>query len=189
MVWDIASQALISGVFSLTRQAVQLGYLPRLTTVRTSATERGQIYIPSAGGTLPPALLANLRHNHVLHETVVFSEVKLEPVARALPAKRAETEHLRGGLYQVKLHFGFTERVDVPAALKDALTVSDKPSFEPADATFFPGCETLFATEKPGMALWRERLFIAVSQNAKSAASFFMLPPERVIEIGSQVEL
>ena len=79
--------------------------------------------------------------------------------------------------------------MDVPAALKDALTVSDKLSFEPADATFFLGRETLFATEKPGMALWRERLFIAVSQNAKSAASVFMLPPERVIEIGSQVEL
>ena len=324
----IASQAVISGAFSLTRQAVQLGYLPRLNITQTSAKEIGQVYIglvnwvlmvacillvvgfgsssrlaaaygvgvttdmvfttllfavvartvwgwslplvaalaasllavdlsfwganlpkiPAGGwfpllvgalmftllttwkrgrelvgtrlreGNLPlktfltslqkdpparvpgtaifmfrdpkatpSALLTNLKFNHVLHETVVILVVDSVPVPRVPAAKRDEVKPLGQGFFSVVLRYGFMEEIDVPKALRHI--VRDDLNLEPDTLTFFLGRETLFSTPYTGMARWRERLFILLYRNARHAADYFRLPPERVIELGVQLEL
>ncbi|MBV9880235.1 MAG: potassium transporter Kup [Gemmatirosa sp.] len=324
----IASQALISGAFSLTLQAVQLGYSPRVQIEHTSARERGQIYIPAVNWALmicciglvlgfrsstnlaaaygvavtttmaittilfhfvarerwgwstlaataltgvflavdlaflganvlkiphggwfplvvgalvftllttwkkgrqilgarmreqslpralflenmathmphrvpgtavfmygdlqgtPPALLHNLKHNKVLHARVVFLATITQEVPAVPPEERAHVESLGNGFWQVKLRYGFMEDADVPAAL--AMISHDGLSFRPLDTTYFLGRETLIATRRKGMALWRERLFALMARNARPATSFFRLPPNRVVELGAQVEL
>jgi KUP system potassium uptake protein len=324
----IASQAVISGSFSLTRQAVQLGYLPRFTIDHTSEREIGQIYIPainwllmiacialvlgfrsssslaaaygvavttdmvfttvlfaaflrmrwgwklpavfllSAGflaidlsfwsamlnkiphggwfplavagvafvmmttwrrgrlilndrlreGALPPdiflssleknpptrvpgtavfmyrnsegtpaALLHNLKHNKVLHERVVFLTVTTEETPYVPLEDRYELTELGAGIYRMRVHYGFMQDPNVP----DVLSLIDHPdlNFDPAQTTFFLGRETLIATDRPGMAIWRERLFAMMSRNSRPATHFFGLPPNRVVELGAQVEL
>ena len=323
----IASQALISGAFSLTRQAVQLGYCPRLQINHTSSREMGQVYVPDVnwalmvctiaivvgfgssgalaaaygiavtltmiitaillhvvmlerwkwpkaiaysvtgmflaidlsffganvlkilhGGWLPlvigavlftlmttwktgrqivadriasraipiedfmiaigrmpparvpgtavfmtaqpkgtpPALAHNLQYNKVMHDRVVTLTVKTEPVPHVATEERAAVRYLGDGISDVSLRYGFMEDPDVPQGLREAqqkgLVVDD-------DLTYFLGRETLLVTRKPGMALWRERLFVLMSRNAVRAVTFFRLPPERVVELGIQLEL
>jgi KUP system potassium uptake protein len=324
----IASQALISGAFSLTMQAVQLGYIPRVAIDHTSAREFGQIYIPGVNWTLmlaciglvvgfgsssnlaaaygvavtttmvittllffvvarerwgwslpvvlsvtgffliidlafwganiikvphggwfplvvgavlfglmatwkrgrlilrerldgvvlpadlflqdirgnsatrvpgtavfmysdpaatPPALLHNLKHNKVLHERVVFLVVETENVPHVPAEERAKTEDLGVGFYRVTLHYGFMEEPNVPRALAELREKGLE--FKPMETTYFLGRETLIPSNKPGMALWRERLFSVMHRNARTATSFFCLPPNRVVELGAQIEL
>jgi KUP system potassium uptake protein len=324
----IASQALISGAFSLTMQAVQLGYLPRVEIRHTSAREMGQIYIPSvnwillasciglvlgfrsssaiaaaygvavtttmvvttillavvqrerwkwgagavAGFTVlflavdlafwganiikiphggwfplvigavvfvlmttwksgrqvlarrlaestlpwdffvkdmamspphrvpgtavfmygnpegtPPALLHSLKHYKVLHEQVVLLTIETEEVPHVPRAERVTAEALGHGFFRIVLHYGFMEEPNVPEAL-DGVRL-DGLDLSPMRTTFFLGRETLIASESPGMALWREHLFAVMSRNARTATSFFGLPPNRVVELGAQIEL
>jgi KUP system potassium uptake protein len=324
----IASQAIISGAFSLTRQAIQLGYLPRMRIDHTSAREIGQIYVPGVnwalmaacialvlgfgsssrlasaygvavtttmvittilayfaarhvlgwntlaavvvtaaflfadlaffganmvkvvhGGWFPLAvalgvftlmatwrrgreilfdriqevgmsdgdflksiarrspprvsgtavfmdrtideiplpLLHNLKHNKVLHEKVVLLTIVTEEVPYVSDEEQAEVRDLGAGLYRLVARYGFMETPEVPALLANV----DIPgvSFDPASTTFFLGRETLLATSRPGMAIWRERLFSWMVRNAEGAALYFRLPPNRVVELGAQIEL
>jgi KUP system potassium uptake protein len=324
----IASQALISGAFSLTRQAIQLGYCPRLDIEHTSATTEGQIYIPqvntalmistiglvlgfrsssalaaaygiavtstmvittmlaylvardswgvprSVAGSLaafflaidlgffgsnltkvadggwfpllvgaliytvlstwkegrallaqrineriypfdrfmqditwqpphrvsgtaifmtslnlgtPPTLLHNLDHNQVLHERVILLTVVTTDTPYVNPEDRTQIQSLPQGFYRMTLRYGFAEQPDIPAALREAATRGFL--FRMSRTTFFLGIETLIPTRRPGMPLWRERLFVFTARNAVRATSFFRIPPERVVEIGIQVEL
>jgi KUP system potassium uptake protein len=325
---SIASQAVISGAFSLTRQAVQLGYMPRLEMRHTSAQEIGQIYVPSVNwalmlGTIglvlgfrtssnlaaaygvavtatmgittvllyvvarqvwgwsrpralllmgvflaidlsffganmikvahggwfpllvaaaiftvmttwrrgrriltdrireqamldpefvtsimrhspprvsgtavfmdrtidgiPLALLHNLKHNKVLHEKVVLLTIVTEEIPYVPDEEQVQAKDLGLGIYRVVARHGFMEYVDVPEMVRSI----DLPevSFEPDHTTFFLGRETLLATERPGMAIWREQLFSWMTRNAQGAALFFRLPPNRVVEVGAQIEL
>jgi KUP system potassium uptake protein len=324
----IASQALISGAFSLTRQAIQLGYCPRLDIAHTSSLEIGQVYVPQVnwalmvctilivigfgssthlaaaygiavtltmvitavllyvvaterwhwhpavaglvtglflvidlaffganvlkiahGGWLPlvigwvlftlmttwktgrkivadrltaraipldafiakiaehpparvpgsavfmtaqprgaPAALGhNVRYNKVLHQYVVILMVTTRPVPHVPDEERFTVRDHGGGVFELILCYGFMEDPDVPAALTAArmhgLVIDE------ADVIYFLGRETLIATKAPGMALWRERLFVLMARNAVRATAFFRLPPERVVELGVQVEL
>jgi len=324
----IASQAVISGAFSLTRQAVQLGYLPRVGIVHTSAREIGQIYIPSVNwllavatlalvlmfrrstnlaaaygvavtstmvittvlayrvsrqrmgwgiasaamvtagfliadlsffganivkvpqggwlplvvaaavfvvmttwvagrrmlherlmermlpigmfvedikrhppvrvpgtavflsgtaGRTPPSLLHNIKHNKVLHERVVLLTVLTEERPVVVEAERTELADLGGGFFVVTLRFGYMETPDVPATLGRI----DVPglSFAPMSTSYFLGRETVLATSKPGLASWREHLFATLARNAQSATAYFGLTPNRVVELGAQVEI
>lgn len=324
----IASQALISGAFSLTRQAVQLGYLPRLQIIHTSEQQIGQIYIPiintvllistvllvvifksstnlasaygvavstamiittiltffvavdrwrwsiavatSVFGSLlvidlvflfatltkifqggwvplamgaivftlmatwragrmiladklraltppfrqflvdikrdnsirvpgtavfmtrniertPPALIHNVRHNKVIHKTVVLLMVVTEEVPYLADQERLQLENLGDGFYSVTLHFGFAESPDVPKYLEQIK--QEGVELDMAQITYFLGRETVLPTDAPGMAIWREKLFALMSQNAQRATAFYQIPPEQVIEIGFQVEL
>jgi KUP system potassium uptake protein len=324
----IASQAVISGAFSLTRQAVQLGYLPRMDIVHTSAIEIGQIYIPGVNwvlmvatiglvagfqrstnladaygvavtstmvittflayqvsrerfhwriptalavtgvfltadlaffganivkvphggwfplvvaaivfvlmttwlrgrkilrermmegllpmdmflsdvrqhpphrvsgtavflsGTLdrtPPTLVHNLKHNKVLHRRIVLLSVVTEEQPRVVESERYDVSELGEGFFRIVLHFGFMETADVPRTLGGLKFKGLE--FPPAETTYFLGKETILATRRPGMAIWRERLFAVMSRNARAATAFFNLPPNRVVELGSQVEI
>ena len=324
----IASQALISGAFSLTRQAIQLGYSPRLDIAYTSASHQGQIYIPQVNWTLmfatlglvvgfrsssalaaaygiavtltmlitttlaylvargawgvkrpvagsialfffviesaffganltkvmhggwfplvigalvytvlstwkrgrallaermrerlypfdrfmqdieayppqrvtgtaifmtsnlqgtPPTLLHNLQHNKVLHERVILLTVVTSDVPHVVPDKRTQVEELGQGFYRLTLRYGFMEEPDVPEALSEASRRGFPVTL--AETTFFLGVETMLATRRPGLPLWRERLFVLIARNALRANAFFKIPPERVVELGMQVEL
>ncbi len=325
----IASQAIISGTFSLTRQAVQLGYLPRLTIRQTSSKEIGQIYIPAVnwallvacvglvfgfgsstnlaaaygvgvttdmvfttilfsvvartiwkwslpaviglcgmflfvdlgfwagnivkvpdggwfplvvaalmftlmvtwkkgreilseriqlgslplstfladpgvakltrvpgtavfmGGnpdTTPAALLHTVKHIKCLHEQVVMLTVRTEEIPRVEAEDRVHVERFDNGFSRVTVTYGFTEDPDVPAVL----ATIDEPGldFRPMHTTYFVGRERIISTRaNSGMARWRERLFGLMSNNARSATAFFEIPPNRVVEMGAQVEI
>lgn len=323
----IASQAVISGVFSLTRQAIQLGYLPRMDIHHTSATEMGQIYIPQVnwmlmvgilvivisfgtssalthayglavtgammidtilaaivarwlwgwsrwvafgvfgvffmvdavyvasnvlkiptGGwfpivvaaaalavtlvwnrgreilvsklyrdampiheflerwdrtvervtgtavfmtsnptVVPAAFLHNLKHNHVVHERVVIMKVNVEDVPRVSEAQRIEVEKLGKGFHKVTVHYGFMERPDVPRALE--LCRPFGLSFDMMQTTFFLGRETLIPASRSELRRWQAALFIGMQTTALSATRFFRIPANRVVEMGTQVEI
>ncbi len=324
----IASQALITGAFSLTMQAIQLGYLPRLTIEHTSSEERGQIYIPEinwllmiacitlvlafqsssnlaaaygvavtttmlittillfvverelwkwplpaalfftalfltidlafwvanvvkipSGGWLPlaigligftlmttwkrgreilgqrlqestitlaelkkrlhnqevvsvpgtavylssnpekipPALLRNIEHNKALHETVIFVSIIVEDIPWVPPTERVEIHNLGEGFSQINLYYGYMDQINLPRAL--TLARLEGLTIDPLEISYFLGHEHILATTRPGMALWRERLFALLSNNSRPATDFFRLPPQRVVELGAQVEL
>ena len=325
----IASQAVISGAFSNTRQAMQLGYCPRMEVVHTSAEERGQIYLPGLnivllvgvvalvlgfrnssalagaygiavvtammmttcmayivarerwgvrrvvalpvaglflaielaffsatsvkipdggwfplamavvlftlmttwkrgreilGGKLraasmdlkdlmtsfsgehapvrvpgtavfmtgnpegsPPALLHNLKHNKVLHEQVVLLTIASEDVPHVSAEERVEVQPLEQGFVRVIARYGFMENPSIPDILKKGREKGLQ--FQLMSTSFFLGRETLIPSKKPGMAMWREALFSWMSRNARSATAFFRIPPNRVVELGTQVEL
>jgi KUP system potassium uptake protein len=325
----IASQAVISGAFSITKQAVQFGFLPRLTMRHTSSTESGQIYMPAVNWTLmiacillvlgfrsssnlaaaygiaviatmtitssmllvvarerwhwsvlkvvvvigtflsidvaflganlvkiphggwfailvgvsmftvmttwkrgrravaalllssakpidqflrdierhppirvpgtgvymsgssegtPPALSHNLKHNHVLHEHIVLLTARTQQTPRVDPSERVEVVPLTNGFWRVVVNFGFMEEPNVREAL--ARIDDAQLRIDPLRVTYFLGRETLIASRKVGnMALWREKLFVTMSRNAMNATNYFCLPPDRVVELGAQLEI
>jgi KUP system potassium uptake protein len=323
----IASQAVISGAFSITRQAIQLGFLPRMATIHTSEREQGQIYMPfvnwalmvsvialvlgfqsssnlaaaygvAVTGTMlittilfsiiifkvwrwnpvasvivvglflaidlsffaacitkvthggwfplvvglaaftllmtwkkgrallmrrmegdvlpvetflnslgnsvtrvrgtavfltahtegiPHALLHNLKHNKVIHERVVLLTVLIDDVPHLPDSQRIEVTHIGRRFYRVLVRYGYMDDTDVPAALKCATGLDLAP--QDMDTSYFLGRETLIPSARPGMALWREGLFAWMTRNATSAMDFFKLPPNRVVELGTQVEI
>jgi KUP system potassium uptake protein len=323
----IASQAMISGCFSITRQAVQLGYIPRVTIRHTSHREQGQIYVPEvtwmlmvmcvlavigfgssanltaaygiavtgtmattsvlwghvaryrwgwppwrvlltvgaflfidlsflganllkfvAGGWfplvlavglftlmttwkvgrnllnevtkskltmeefvvsfgrgnthrvpgfavfmtsdpdgIPPVLLHHLKHNQVIQERVILLSVQTEDVPTVPDDERLEYTDLDEGFHRVIATYGFMETADVPGILarlaKFGLVIS------PAQVSYYLGRETILATGKQKMAKWRKRLFIVMMRNAQTATAFFGLPPNRVVEMGAQIQI
>lgn len=324
----IASQALVSGAFSLTMQAIQLGYIPRMQIDHTSAAERGQIYIPKVNWVLmlcciglvlgfqtssrlasayglavtltmvitsmlfyvasrhvwkwsalkagvltaiflaieiplftsnllkvadggwfplllaatvftlmatwrtgrrvlgarlrastiplkmfledvqlqsphrvkgtavflasnpegtPLALMHNLKHNQVLHERVVIMTIQTVEVPHIESSDRVQIVQLDHGFFRVIGRFGFMEDPDVPQLMKACS--NEGLVFEESRTTFFLSRETVIATPKPGMMIWRERLFAFMARNSQSATAFFRLPPNRVVELGMQVEI
>jgi KUP system potassium uptake protein len=331
----VASQALISGAFSLTRQAVQLGYSPRVTIVHTSRSEMGQIFIPEVNlalavscvvlvlafgsadrlaaaygiavtgtmsittmlfyrvardtwrwsfgraaalsglflfvdlsffganlvkvadggwvplaiaavvfalmstwkkgryivaqilreGTLPldvfmkdilkrspprvpgtavfltgdptgapPVLLHHLKHNKVLHEKLILMSVMTEEIPQVADAERVRCRDLGAGFYQVIARYGFMETPDIPTILRllgqVGPSAESKPvAVKPMETSFYLGRETVIATGTSRMARWRKKLFIIMARNAQSATAFFGLPPNRVVELGAQVQI
>jgi KUP system potassium uptake protein len=136
----------------------------------------------------PPALLHNLKHNKVLHGRVLFLSVQTEEIPYVDPGDAVDVESLGGGLYQVIIHHGFMQQVDIPATLA---TIRDGDlDIHPLTTSYFLGRELLVPSKRRrGMAFWRERLFTIMSDNSKSAGSFFNLPPNRVVELSAVVEL
>lgn len=324
----IASQALISGAYSLTMQAVQMGYLPRLRILHTSHSERGQIYMPQVNGFLmiaciglvlafqnssrlagaygiavsltmlattllfygaarrcwgwrkpvvfgvcvlflaielpfatanglkvwqggwfplvvgtaifalmttwqkgrallrkrladsylpldlflgdiestrihrvpgtavfmsgsltgtPIALLHNLRHNQVLHERVVILTISSEDIPLVSTTERLRVETLRPDLFRVIGRYGFMEQPDIPSLLADCEPLGL--ALDPNKTTFFLSRETIIPNGRGGLGTWRSKLFAAMSRNAQPATAFFQLPPNRVVELGMQVEV
>jgi KUP system potassium uptake protein len=122
-----------------------------------------------------------------MHQRVVLLTVVTEDSPRLQGEERAEVEELGEGFYRVLLRYGFMESPDVPSAL-GGLGVAGL-DFPTASTSYFLGKETVLSTKRPGMARWRERLFAFMSRNARAATAFFNLPPNRVVELGAQVEI
>ncbi len=329
----VASQALISGAFSLTHQAVQLGYCPRITVMHTSSTEMGQIYIPEVNwamggacialvlgfksstnlaaaygiavtgtmtittllfhrvmrdiwrwprwrvwpltvlflgvdvsfmlsnlvkieeggwfpiavagfifvlmstwkagrallaamlrdaglplelfladvvrrkplripgtavfmtsnlGSAPPVLLHHVKHNKVLHERIILVSVLTEEVPTVPEAERVVARDLGSGFFQVVAHYGFMEQPHIPALLESLATregAGARLEVRPLEVSYYLGRETLLSTGTASLATWRKKLFIVMSRNSATASAFFGLPPNRVVELGAQIQL
>ncbi|HYH94662.1 potassium transporter Kup, partial [Hyalangium sp.] len=135
----------------------------------------------------PPALLHNLKHNKVLHEQVVLLTILSEDVPHVTSEERVQVAPLEQGFVRVVARYGFMENPSIPDILKKCREQGLQ--FQLMSTSFFLGRETLIPSKKPGMAIWREALFSWMSRNARSATAFFRIPPNRVVELGTQVEL
>jgi KUP system potassium uptake protein len=135
----------------------------------------------------PHAMLHNIKHNRVVHQQVILLTVITADVPYVPPGERLKLEFPGQGFCRVVMQFGFMQDPNVPAAL----TRAGNPEFpiDPQQTTYFLGREKLIPTRRSGMARWRERLFAFLSRNASSATAFFRLPPNRVVELGAQIEL
>ena len=145
------------------------------------------VFMASSSAGVPSALLHNIKHNKVLHDRVVILTVEIQDVPYIETIERYSVKDLGQGFYRVVLRFGFLEETDVPAALK-GVTMCGAP-FDMMKTSFFLSRQTLIASAKPGMAIWREKLFSWMLRNAASAMEFFRLPTNRVVELGSQIEI
>jgi KUP system potassium uptake protein len=138
-------------------------------------------------GATPPALLANLRHNEVLHETILIVTVQWTTQPRVPRARRVTVHDLGEGFHQVLLRYGFMETPDVPRALADFTTAEF--GFDPEDAVYVVGNETVLPRRETWWQGMRDRFFSLMHRNATSPVRFFGLPPEKVIEVGTQVTM
>ena len=145
------------------------------------------VFMTTTPDGVPHALLHNLKHNKVLHERVLLLTVKIEDVPYVEEGRQFDLTDLGSGFYRLILRFGFMQESDVPAAL--CRVEKCGPAFKMMDTSFFLARQTLLASARPGMWVWRERLFAWMLRNAESAMEFFKLPPNRVVELGSQVEI
>jgi len=139
------------------------------------------------GAATPPALLHNLKHNKVLHERVLLLRVVTREVPFVDRADRVNCESLGAGIWRVEVQYGFSQDPHIPAAL--AQCPPQGVDFRPMDTSYFLGRENLLPIRGSGMRLWRARLFALLSRNALGATSFFHLPPNRVVELGTQIEI
>lgn len=145
------------------------------------------VYLFGTPGATPPALITSLRHHHVLHERVVVVSVVSQRTPRVPLAKRTDVLECEHGVCSVVLRYGFMQTPDVVEGLT-ADSVSAL-GIDAQQATYFLSAEQPKATDQPGMAQWRERLFTFIHRNATSAADYFCLPPEHVVIIGVPVQL
>ncbi|WP_184081339.1 potassium transporter Kup [Sphingobium subterraneum] len=145
------------------------------------------VFLASTIEGIPPALLHNLKHNHILHERVAILTVLTEGVPHVASKDRRDVEELGYGFYRIVLHYGFMDEVNIPAELANEERAGGP--FLAMDTSYFLSRQTLIASNRPGMAIWREQLFAWMVRNAESAMEFFKLPTNRVIELGSQVEI
>ena len=136
---------------------------------------------------VPHAMLHNLVHNKVIHETVILLSVKTLDVPWVPEEERVKVVAVGNEFYLVTVFYGFKDEPDIPLALQ-SVKIHDA-GFNMLETSFFLSRETLIATDMPGMALWREKLFVNMARNGSSATAFFHIPTNRVIELGTQVEL
>ena len=157
-----------------------------LARSKVARIEGTAVYLFPNPGNVPPAFLANLRHNQAVHESVVFLAVTTSDMPRVPRARRDDVEHLGSRFYQVILRYGFMEEPDVPTELRQMMA---EVAFDPLHTTYFLGKEHVISNPVEGINGFRERLFNFMHRNARSAADYFKLPVDRVIEIGIPVEI
>ena len=176
----------------LLRKSLEEGSVPLIIFVKSAASafraKGTAVFLSSSAEGIPSAMLHNLKHNQVVHERVIILTVKIEGVPHIDGQDRIETKAVGSGFYRVILHYGFMEEADIPG---DLMRIKDAGGpFDMMRTSFFLGRQKLIPSkDKPGMALWRERLFAGMLKNSESAMEFFRLPTNRVIELGSQVQI
>jgi KUP system potassium uptake protein len=146
------------------------------------------IFMTRNSSGVPTTLLHNIKHNKVVHDRVVFLTVDAQETPRLGEGERHEWEELGQGVFRLVVRFGFMEDTDLPDLL-GRISENAPVSLDPMRTSYFLGRETLIPTDRPGMAIWREHLFVWMMRNATSASTFFCLPPGQVIEVGAQLEL
>jgi KUP system potassium uptake protein len=172
----------------LTARAVAIEeFLATVQATRPARVPGTAVFMTAQPRGTPPALAHNLRYNKVLHQQVVTLMVSTQPVPHVPPDEQVGVRPVGNGVFDVTVRYGFMEDPNVPEAL--ARAAEKGLEIDVNDVTYFLGRETLIVTEAPGMATWRERLFVLMARNAVRATSFFKLPPERVVELGVQVEI
>ncbi len=173
---------------SLVAGALPLGmFLAELERKKPLRVPGTAVFMTGNAGGTPGALLHNLKHNKVLHETVIILRFAVGEAPFVDPAARIQIEKLPLKFYRVTGFFGFMESPDL--TLVGEACAREGLDLDPMKTTFFLGRETILPTARPGMAFWRKHLFAFMSRNAQQATSYFKLPPNRVVELGMQVEL
>jgi KUP system potassium uptake protein len=178
---------------ALMRQRLAEAALPLPVFIKSAAASVHRVggtavFLSTSADAIPAALLHNLKHNQVLHERVLILTVKVEDVPHVAPERRVELHPAGHGFYQVVLHYGFMQEVDIPRDLAGIATCGEP--FNMMRTSFFLGRQKLIASKKaPAMALWREKLFAWMLKNSESAMEFFKLPTNRVVELGSQLQI
>lgn len=162
-------------------------FLDKIDTQKPYRNPGIAIYMASGLKDTPYALIQSYEHYKSIHEHLIFLSVVTEEIPQVPQSRRVEVNSIGHGCYTVYVHYGYMERPNIPKEL-DGLQIGNI-LLNPNEATYFIGKERLFATEKPGMAIWREKLFAFQTANAQDATTFFQLPRKRVMEVGVQVEL
>jgi KUP system potassium uptake protein len=150
------------------------------------------VFLTSAAGGAPPVLLHHLKHNQVLHERVILLSIVTKDIPSVPEKDRIQCTELGEGFCTVLAHYGFMETPDVPTILRALEPPPPRGlgiKINLMQTTFYLGRETLIATGRARMARWRKKLFIVMTRNAQPATAFFGLPPNRVVELGAQIQL
>jgi KUP system potassium uptake protein len=145
------------------------------------------VFLSANPDVVPRALLHNLKHNKVLHERVVVLKVETGDVPRVPISERVHVERLGANFHRIVIRYGFMEQPNVPVALRSCQLGPPEPTL--MDTSFFLSRETFLPSARPDLPRWREQIFIHMANAALDATRFFRLPPNRVVEIGSQVEI
>jgi len=176
----------------LLHRQLKQGDIPTALFIKSAAGSAARvpgtaIFMTSQADGVPHALLHNLKHNKVLHDRSIFLKVAIEDVPYVDDERRVEIEELGEGFYKIILHFGFMQDMNVPEALA-GIDRCGLP-FKMMETSFFLSRQTPLTSTVHGMAIWREKLFAWMMRNAESPMEFFGLPPNRVVEMGSQVKI
>jgi KUP system potassium uptake protein len=147
------------------------------------------VFLSTSADSIPAALLHNLKHNQILHKRVLILNVNVGDVPHVDPASRVEAHDAGNGFYRVILHYGFMDEVDIPRDLATITVCGER--FDMMTTSFFLGRQKLIASHarRGRMSLWRERLFVWMLKSSESAMEYFRLPTNRVVELGSQLQI
>ena len=172
----------------LTTRAVTLAdFMAAVAEVRPARVPGTAVFMTAQPTGTPPALVHNMRYNKVLHQQVVVLTVSTAQQPHVPRDARVSVEPLDHGMFNVRVQYGFMDDPDVPDALRQGGEQGLLLDLE--EVIYFLGRETILVTHRKGMATWQERLFVVMARNAVRATAFFRLPPERVVELGVQVEM
>ncbi|MCU0887979.1 MAG: potassium transporter Kup [Rubritepida sp.] len=163
-------------------------FIARLPQSRTTRVPGIAVFMTGTADYLPGALLHNLKHNKVLHEKVLFVTVLNEDIPQVGVERRAEVTELGPGIHKVILRYGFQESPNIPREL-ERLNAAGLITWEPMQASYFLGRETIVAAAVPKLAQWQQWLFTLMSRNAVPATEFFRIPSDRVVELGVRVAI
>jgi KUP system potassium uptake protein len=162
-------------------------FFSRQSSSKTTRVQGTAVFMTANNQQVPYALLHNLKHNKVLHERVILLTVSTDNVPYVSERDRLVLQPLDQNFFRIQVRYGFAQDPNVPAVLQRCKELGLPISM--MDTSFFLSRETLISTIRPGMARWREKLFISMAKNAVSATDFFKIPANRVVELGTQIEL
>ena len=172
----------------LEQSALPLAVFVKSTAASVHRVGGTSVFLSTSADVVPAALLHNLKQNQVLHKRVLILNVRVEEVPHVPAGKRIEIDDASHGFYRVVLHYGFMQEVDIPRDLAGITTCGE--AFNMMSTSFFLGRQKLIASKKaPGMALWREKLFAWMLKSSESAMELFKLPTNRVVELGSHLQI
>ena len=171
------------------KEGIQLDtFLPGLMLAPPVRVPGTAVFLTADKDVVPHALLHNLKHNKVLHERNVFLTVETLDIPYAEPGRRLRINEIGNDFHRVLIRFGFMETPDVPLALMRSCDQGGI-HFDPMETTYFASRETIVASRHRGMPIWRDKLFAVMHRNAAPASGFFRIPGNRLVELGSQVEI
>ncbi|MGC9161955.1 MAG: potassium transporter Kup [Thiomonas sp.] len=163
-------------------------FVASLSTYPPTRVEGTAIYLTPSPNTVPHALLHNLKHNKVLHERVIFLSAQTMDVPHVPPEQGIKLTPMEEGIYLLHVELGFKDEPDIQLLLKQVERLYGL-EFQLMETSFFLARQTIIPSKLPGMALWREVLFSWMSRNAQDASDYFRIPPNRVVELGTQIEI
>ncbi len=163
-------------------------FLEDLRTMNPPRVPGTAVFMSSNPNGVPVVLLHHWKHNQVLHQTVVLLSVISETLPEIPSSRRVVAKDLGQGFFHITAFYGFMETPNVPELMQSAADVHKVP-YKPGSTSYYLGRETLLATKKSGMQPWRKMLFSFISRNSRSATQYFGIPPDRVVELGMQIDL